>query len=160
MLVRLSGMLLRSIFLKGESRIKGWGFQLNRSQARELALRVLFEVDVGKSDLNKVLQRALEQFPPQSSVDFARDLVGHVAANKQEIDRTIESHSIDWKVERMGNIDRNILRIAIAEMLYFDSIPINVSINEAVNLSKLYGDSSSYRFINGVLGAVSKQYAK
>lgn len=136
------------------------GFGLMRRKAREMALRVLFEAEVGKSDLEKVLQRNLESCNMQSVRDFAGELVHTVAKRKVEIDDIIQKYAIGWKPDRMGSVDRNILRLAIAEILHFEDIPVSASINEAIELGKMYGDEQSAKFINGILGTVSKSCEK
>ena len=127
-----------------------------RSIVRELALRILFEAEVGKFNIEKVLERYISACSIKSISDFVQELINTVAGNKKEIDGIIQQHAIGWKLERMGSVDRNILRLAIAEMVYLESIPISASINEAIELGKMYGDEQSARFLNGILGAVSK----
>ncbi len=127
-----------------------------RRKAREMALRILFEAEVGKFNIEKVLERYISACSIKSISDFVQELINTVAGNKKEIDGIIQQHAIGWKLERMGSVDRNILRLAIAEMVYLESIPISVSINEAIELGKMYGDEQSARFLNGILGAVSK----
>lgn len=141
-------------------KIEGRGFGSMRRKAREMALRVLFEVEVGKSDLEKVLQRSVRSCNMPAVTDFAGELIHTVAKNKLEIDNIIQQYAIGWKLDRMGSVDRNILRLAIAEIAYLDDIPISASINEAIELGKLYGDEQSARFINGILGTVSKTFGK
>lgn len=131
-----------------------------RRKAREMALRILFEAEIGKSDLEKVLQRSISSCDTQAVTDFAEELIHTVAMNKVEIDNIIQQYAIGWKLDRMGSVDRNILRLAVAEMVYMDGIPISASINEAIELGKLYGDEQSARFINGILGTVSKASGK
>jgi N utilization substance protein B len=127
-----------------------------RRKAREMALRILFEAEVGKFNIEKVLERYISACSIKSISDFVQELINTVAGNKKEIDGIIQQHAIGWKLERMGSVDRNILRLAIAEMVYLESIPISASINEAIELGKMYGDEQSARFLNGILGAVSK----
>ena len=78
-----------------------------------------------------------------------------VLENLSQIDKLINKYSDDWTVNRMASADRNILRLAVYEMLYCEDIPISVSINEALKLQK-YGDGQSYKFINGLLGSIAK----
>jgi N utilization substance protein B len=147
-------------FLEVVRKLEGRGFKLMRRKAREMALRVLFEVEIAKSDLEKVLQRHVDSCNMQAVTGFAEELVKTVAAHMTKLDEIIEQYAIGWKLDRMGSVDRNLLRLAIAEIVYLDDIPISASINEAIELGKLYGDEQSARFINGILGAVSKAFAK
>ena len=81
-----------------------------------------------------------------------------VLKNLSLIDQLINKHSDDWPVSRMASTDRNVLRLAVYEMLYCEDIPISVSINEAVEISKKFSDIRSYKFINGVLASIAKNY--
>lgn len=128
---------------------------MSRRLAREVALRVLFQVDVGKAHWQAALERSLKEVQlsaPQQ--EFARQLVSGVVAHQQEIDRVLGRFAIDWTLERMANVDRNVMRIAVFEILYLRDIPPGVSINEAVELAKKYGDEDSGKFVNGILGNV------
>nr|WP_281250726.1 transcription antitermination factor NusB [Hydrococcus rivularis] len=86
--------------------------------------------------------------------EYAIELIGTVNRRSREIDRQIEASLLDWQLNRLPRIDRDILRIAVAEILFLD-IPQKVAINEAVELAKRYSDEDGYRFINGVLRRVS-----
>jgi N utilization substance protein B len=87
--------------------------------------------------------------------DFCLRLLRGVVQHCSSIDKLIQEHADNWRLERMPLVDRNILRIAIYEMLYEDDIPCSVSINEAIELAKVYGSSDSSKFINGVLGNIA-----
>lgn len=88
--------------------------------------------------------------------EYAKDIIITVSENRQEIDELISAALVDWQVTRLAQIDRDILRIAVAEMSFLD-IPQSVAINEAVELAKRYSDEDSHRFINGVLRRVTEQ---
>ena len=92
--------------------------------------------------------------PAKQAVPFFRKLVEGVRQFRQEIDATIERFSSNWKLHRMPHVDRNILRIAVFEMLYCEDIPIKVSINEAIDIGKKYGTHESGPFINGILDSL------
>ncbi|HEY8424692.1 MAG TPA: transcription antitermination factor NusB [Limnochordales bacterium] len=127
----------------------------SRRLAREVALRVLFQVDVGKADPQLALEQSLKQVPlAPAQAAFARQLVEGTLAHLQEIDRLLARFAIDWTLERMANVDRNVMRMAVYEILYLKEIPPGVSINEAVELAKKYGDTESGKFVNGILGNV------
>ncbi len=128
---------------------------MSRRLAREVALRVLFQVDVGKAHWASALERSLKEVqlsPAQQQ--FASQLVEGTVTHMQEIDRLISRFAVDWTLERMANVDRNLLRLAVFEILYLKDIPVSVTINEAVELAKKYGDADSGKFVNGILGNV------
>ena len=120
-----------------------------------MALQTLYEVDTVHHDWNAVLARHLEEhhLPPQSS-DFVRHLVSGVLEHQAKLDAIISEIAPQWPCDQMAVIDRNILRMAIYEMVMEREVPVKVAINEAVELAKEYGSDSSPRFINGVLGAL------
>jgi len=127
-----------------------------RRKARAIALQVLYEVDSVRHDVEKVLPRLLEESGlSEENAAFARGLVSGVLQNKEKIDQHIKSFAPLWPVEQIPIVDRNILRLAIFEILLDNSVPVKVAINEAVELAKLFGSDSSPRFVNGVLGSVS-----
>jgi N utilization substance protein B len=127
-----------------------------RRKARVIALQVLYEVD----SVGHEMERALEPFLADGRLNeenavFARQLTGGVLENKEEIDGYIKRFATAWPLEQISLVDRNILRLAIFEILLDNSVPIKVAINEAVELAKLFGSENSPRFVNGVLGSVS-----
>jgi len=87
--------------------------------------------------------------------DFVRELVNGTVKNREEIDKQIQTLAPAWPLDQLAVIDRNILRLAIFEILYDNKVPVKAAVNEAVELAKLFGSESSAKFINGVLGAVS-----
>lgn len=88
------------------------------------------------------------------SEDFTGKLVYGVLANLVFIDQVITAVSKDWRLERMANVDRNLMRLALYEVFYCNDIPNNVSVNEAIDLGKIFGGDDSGKFINGILGKV------
>jgi N utilization substance protein B len=132
-----------------------------RRKARVRALQVLFEIDSVGHDAAEVLGRQTEDEPlEEESVAFIKDLVEGVLGNEGEIDRVIEIYAPAWPVAQMALIDRNILRLAIFEILFNNKVPVKVVINEAVELAKTFGGDNTPKFINGVLGTVSAQSGK
>ena len=87
---------------------------------------------------------------------YAYNLVQGTLAHLAEIDGLIEEHSWEWRLERMGNVDRNVLRLGVYELLYSADVPSSVAINEAVELAKIYHGEEAGRFVNGVLDAIHK----
>ncbi len=121
-------------------------------------MQVMYQVDVGKMDVDEALQNIQEQFELTGpDLDFTSQLVYGTLDKLAELDQTISGHSREWLVERMAAVDRNILRLALFEMLYIQEIPTNVSINEALEMAKRFGGADSAKFINGILGAVARQ---
>ncbi len=128
---------------------------MKRRKARELALKVLFQVDVAGADPAEAMSFLVsEEKIPGEAARFAREIVGGTLERLAEIDARIRELSREWTLERMANIDRNILRMGCYELLYRDDIPPSVSINEAVEIAKTYGDADSAKFVNGILGRV------
>jgi N utilization substance protein B len=128
---------------------------VSRRQARERALQVLFQVDLGGVDPRKAMQDMDENFGVlPKNADFAEKIVFGTLDNLELIDQIIASISKEWDLKRMASVDRNIMRLALYEILYCRDIPGNVSVNEAVELGKVFGGEDSGRFINGILGKV------
>ncbi|MFC2021893.1 transcription antitermination factor NusB [Chloroflexota bacterium] len=127
-----------------------------RRRARELALQVLYEVDSTGHGTEEVLNRLLaEERLAEENVNFTRALVSGVIQNKAKIDQDIQSFAPAWPIEQIPVVDRNILRLAIFEILLDNKVPVKVAINEAVELAKAFGSDNSSKFVNGVLGSVS-----
>lgn len=128
-----------------------------RRLSREMTLKVLFQIDLVSTNIEEVLKYTLGNGKLSDEVkEFTLILVKGVMRNLSEIDKAINNHTNNWSLERITNIDRNILRMAIYEILYLKNIPKSVSINEAVELAKKYGTKSSFSFVNGVLGKIDK----
>jgi N utilization substance protein B len=128
---------------------------MSRRQARERALQVLFQVDMGGTDPAAAFAQMDEEFGSLTgSEDFAEKIVCGVIENLLFIDQVIAAVSKDWNVERMANVGRNIMRLALYEVFFCDDIPNSVSVNEAVDLGKKFGGDDSGKFINGILGKV------
>ena len=127
-----------------------------RHKAREIALQVLYEVDsVGHRPEDAIPQITSRNEVSEDIVKFAGELVLGVIQNKEELDQNIRDFAPAWPLEQISIIDRNVLRLAIFEILHDNKIPVKVAINEAVELAKTFGSDSSSRFVNGVLGSVS-----
>jgi len=131
-----------------------------RHQARIIALQALFEIDCANHDPQTVLGHRLEARPlPEEGAAFAHKLIWGVLNHQEDLDRVIQTHAPEWPLEQIALIDRNILRLALYEILVDQETPYKVAINEAVELAKLFGSDSSSRFVNGVLGSVVAQHA-
>ena len=127
-----------------------------RRKARALALQALYEVDSAGHGAEEVVTRLLaEERLSEENANFTRELVSGVIQNREKIDENIQSFAPAWPIEQIPVVDRNILRLAIFEILLDNKVPIKVAINEAVELGKIFGSDSSSKFVNGVLGSVS-----
>ena len=112
----------------------------NRRKSRELAMQALFYIDMSRNDSNELLERFCVNFNPSKKArPFFIKLVNGVIQKKSEIDSIIENFSDNWKISRMSSVDRNIIRIAVYELLYCQDIPPKVSINEAIDVGKKFG---------------------
>ncbi|MBI5287753.1 MAG: transcription antitermination factor NusB [Chloroflexi bacterium] len=127
-----------------------------RRKSRAVALQALYESDVSPHDPFEALTRRSEEASlTEEQTAFARTLVEGVIEHRAAIDDVIRQAATQWPVDQLSAIDRNILRLAIREILMNNGAPIRAAINEAVELAKIYGSDSSARFVNGVLGSVS-----
>jgi N utilization substance protein B len=125
-----------------------------------MALQVLFQVDVGKADPESALVYTLHECKATGvTADFTRTLVAGTLDHQQQIDNYLTSYATDWDLPRMANVDRNILRLSLFEMLYYPATPINVAIDEALELAKIFSHKDAPRFINGILGRIAKEVA-
>lgn len=128
---------------------------MTRRAAREEAFKVIFQVDLGKNPWTEALSRILKDLSlSEESRLFLKQLVEGTMTHLAEIDAEISKYAQDWKLDRMLSTDRNILRMSIYELIYQKDIPAGVTVNEAVELAKIYGDEDSGRFINGILGNI------
>jgi len=124
-----------------------------RRAARELALRALFQVDLAGLDPEQAVTSALaEGNLADEASEFARELVMGAVKKQKHVDLVIAKYARGWTLDRMANIDRNILRLAIFEILYLPDIPPSVTVDEAVEMAKKYSTAESGRFVNGILG--------
>ena len=127
----------------------------SRRSIRIAALQVLYEADAVNRDPLEVLARRLEDEPLSGSGKaFARRLVGGVLENREELDKIIATFAPSWPLGQMAIVDRNVLRMAVYELMFGGETPPRVAINEAVELAKAFGSESSPKFVNGVLGSV------
>jgi len=129
-----------------------------RRKSRECALQVLYSIDISNAPVEQSLNLFWREHAEASSevVVFAEAIVGGTISKLEEIDSVISSNSANWKISRMAAVDRNILRMAIYELLYLKDIPKRVTINEAIEIAKIFGTEESKSFINGILDKISK----
>lgn len=127
-----------------------------RHQARELALKVLFQLEVTGDDPEEVLRyHASEGAATEEVTNFARELVHGVIANREKLDQILSEASEHWKLDQMAKVDRVILRIAIYEIAIDRHVPTKAAINESIELAKTFSGDEAGRFVNGVLGRVA-----
>jgi N utilization substance protein B len=132
-----------------------------RRKSRELALQVLYQIDISCENDRSALDLFWESFKvSKESREFSERLVVGVSEYKEDIDKIIEKYSKNWSLKRMPRVDRNILRLAIFELFYCLDIPAKVTINEAIDLGKKFGTEKSGSFINGILDSVSEDIYK
>ena len=145
---------------------------MSRRAARAVALQVLFQIDVGHNSLGEAkrtweeaclpVEEAEDSFSgyylPTDAAHFCWRLASGVEEQKARIDQILKEASLQWDIDRLAGVDRSILRLGIYELLFCDDIPSTVTINEAIELAKMFGTEESGSFINGVLDAVHKKY--
>jgi len=132
----------------------------DRSRARSWVLQILYAWESRSSEVSPLV--VYEEFLAERNVSsssrlYIRALLDAIAGNITEIDRQLEGALTNWRLNRLAAIDRNILRIAAAEMLYVEDVPPRVSIQEAIALAEKFGTSDSPRFVNGVLDALMRR---
>jgi N utilization substance protein B len=136
-----------------------------RQRAREIAFQFLFQYDTvnaeqidSPANVEKEFEKHVAHFSaPQESFDFALRLVRTTATSLKEIDKTISKHAENWRMERIGAIEKAFLRMGTAELLYFKEVPASVTLNEVVELSKLFGEEETPAFLNGILDPISQE---
>ncbi|MCP8967050.1 transcription antitermination factor NusB [Ectobacillus ponti] len=128
---------------------------MKRRTAREKAMQALYQMDIaGETDVQTLIANTLEE--GEESNEFLEALVQGCVEHRDELDQMISQYLENWKLDRVSTVDRNILRIAAYEMKFMGDIPPSVSINEAIEVSKVYGDDESRRFVNGVLSKIKE----
>jgi N utilization substance protein B len=127
-----------------------------RTKARERALQALYQIDVAAEGIDEALARFWKSFEPaeREVMELADLLVHGVARERRKVDETIEGVSTHWRLDRMAKVDRNVLRLAVYELVETD-VPVKVAINEAIELAKKFGSESSGAFVNGVLDKIA-----
>jgi transcription antitermination factor NusB len=127
-----------------------------RRKARELALQALYAFELSGDEIDDVLEKISElEVASQEVVRFAVSLSEKTVQHLREIDEVISQKVQRWELSRIAVVDKTILRLAICELLYFPDIPQKVSINEAIELAKIYSTRESGRFVNGILDSVA-----
>ena len=131
-----------------------------RRRGREAALQLLYAVEITHADVEEVLTSSwAHALTAARTREFTGALLRGVIASRDEIDTLIREWSANWSLERIGLVERNILRFAIYELLFMPEIPPNVTINEAIEVAKRYGAEDAPSFINGILDRIKNQSA-
>lgn len=129
-----------------------------RTRSRELALQLLYQIDlVGPAVLERVDEQLREMESNQSAREFAKRLIVGTHGQRRKIDDEIQAVAQNWDISRMAAVDRNVLRLAVFELVFCDDIPPKVSINEAIELGKRFSTAQSGSFINGVLDKIKNR---
>lgn len=138
------------------------GEDMSRRLARELSMKILFEMHINNDfNLDKIKYHLQEKEINQNQNDYIYRVLTEVTENLTKLDKIIENYSKGWKLNRIANVDLAILRLALSEMLYMEDIPYKVSIDEAIELSKIYSSGDAPAFINGILDSyVKNEYLK
>jgi len=131
-----------------------------RTLAREVALKILYANDITAESVSECGRKFWENSEIPRSENFSGFLASGVDSNKEVIDKMIVKYAENWRLERMASIDRNVLRIAVFELLFDKETPPKVVINEAIEMAKKYGDMNSGKFVNGILDKINKMERK
>jgi N utilization substance protein B len=126
---------------------------MNRHTARKKAFQILFQLDINDNRPDQAIHDFLEDEKPDP---FLTMIVNGVADKKTKLDTLITENLENWSLQRIASVEKTILRIAVYEIVYVEDIPLNVSINEAIELGHTFGDDKSGKFINGVLSKIKK----
>ena len=130
-----------------------------RRKSRELAMQMCFQQDLGKQtpeNVEKLFWDSRDDVDGETR-GFAEDLYRVVNARMEEVDQTIQQHTQNWKIERMAVVDRNLLRVAVGEMLSYPKTPGPIIINESLEIARRYAAPESVNFLNGVLDAIHRE---
>ncbi|HPF21138.1 MAG TPA: transcription antitermination factor NusB [Syntrophomonas sp.] len=128
---------------------------MSRRKARELAFKVMFQVDQVNAEPRTAFEYLLtEQRLADSEKEFAWSLIERCLQNQATIDHLISQYANDWSIDRMSSVDRNLMRIASSEILFLEGSQAAVAIDEAIEISKKYGEDNSASFINAILDKI------
>jgi len=127
---------------------------MQRHDARELLLTALYRCEF----LPAALEELFEETDPEDQRDYIETVFNGIRERQQDIDQLLGEKTVGWKFERLALLDRNILRLGVYELLYFDDVPAEVALNEAVELAKKFGTDKARKFINGILDRIWKEH--
>ncbi|HDZ6956796.1 TPA: transcription antitermination factor NusB [Listeria monocytogenes] len=126
---------------------------MKRREAREKVLQALFQIELNEMSLDQAIKNIMED----EQDDYMEKLVEGVMANKAEIDAIIEPNLDNWRMDRLSKVDLSLLRLSVYEIKYLDDVPNRVSLNESIEIAKIYSDEKSSKFINGVLANIAPE---
>ncbi|HFK6409245.1 TPA: transcription antitermination factor NusB [Listeria monocytogenes] len=126
---------------------------MKRREAREKALQALFQIELNEMSLDQAIKNIMED----EQDDYMEKLVEGVMANKAEIDAIIEPNLDNWRMDCLSKVDLSLLRLSVYEIKYLDDVPNRVSLNESIEIAKIYSDEKSSKFINGVLANIAPE---
>ncbi|MEL4395879.1 transcription antitermination factor NusB [Listeria monocytogenes] len=126
---------------------------MKRREAREKAFQALFQIELNEMSLDQAIKNIMED----EQDDYMEKLVEGVMANKAEIDAIIEPNLDNWRMDRLSKVDLSLLRLSVYEIKYLDDVPNRVSLNESIEIAKIYSDEKSSKFINGVLANIAPE---
>ncbi|MBS6600474.1 MAG: transcription antitermination factor NusB [Clostridium sp.] len=132
---------------------------MSRKKSREKAMELLFSITLSKDSVEEAMEVFVDNYEDnikELDLDYIKNLLNGVEANKEEIDKIIEKNLQNWKLDRISKVNLTILRLGVYEIAFDENVPKKVALNEAIELGKLYSDQKSVSFINGVLDKVLK----
>ena len=132
---------------------------MSRKKSREKAMELLFSITLSKDSVEEAMEVFVDNYEDnikELDLDYIKNLLNGVEANKEEIDKIIEGNLQNWKLDRISKVNLTILRLGVYEIVFDENVPKKVALNEAIELGKLYSDQKSVSFINGVLDKVLK----
>ena len=124
---------------------------MKRREAREKSLQALYQIDIANANAEEAMESVLDGAPTDN---YFKKLVMGITENREQIDGMIRDNLENWTLERLANIDRNLLRIAVYEMVHSEDVPVSVAMNEAIEIAKKFGDDQPSSFVNAVLSKV------
>jgi N utilization substance protein B len=131
-----------------------------RRVVRERVLQILYAYELNRESLENLIGSILQDVSEKTDRDFANDLVNRVIIYRNELDKEIKDRVDNWEINRIALIDKILLRMGLCELFYFPDIPPKVSINESIEIAKIYSTAGSGKFINGILDAVLSDLKK
>lgn len=136
-------------------------FMGKRRKARESTLQILFQLEFNESELENIFQSFWQEKKASKEIrEYSRWLIEGITSHRERIDRLIQSVSENWRIDRMALVDRNVLRIAVFELLYEERLAPAIVIDEAIEISKKYSSEEAATFVNGILDAARKKIEK
>ncbi|MDO5331482.1 MAG: transcription antitermination factor NusB [Bacillota bacterium] len=133
---------------------------MNRLEARENVMQMLFSMDIQMDFSNEAKETFIQNYiDDDNQIEYINEVYEAYAAHSNEIDDLIEKYSTGWKIERLAKVDLAVIRLCLSEIIYKtgEKIPVSASISEAVKIAKKYGGESSGKFVNGILGKISRE---